>query len=364
MSIARMLGLLWRLGVALAVLASLFAGLVWALTWHPAEVQAEAVSCSDDAPLLPASGSVRVLNWNVQYMAGKDYVFWYDLLDGSGPDLQPSRESIDRTIAAVARVIREEAPDVILLQEVDDGAERTYREDQVGRLLALLPEHYACQTSAYYWKATYVPERHVRGAVGMKLVTISRYRISAGTRYQLPRIPADPVTREFYLKRAVLHAVLPREGGGELVVMNTHLDAFAQGSDTMQRQVARVRELLAGETAAGRPWLIGGDFNLLPPGPQYANLAPAFRAYYQPQSELRVLLRGFSAVPAADVLSGSDSSAWYTHYPNDPAAGGPDRTIDYVFYSPLLRVTGSRVRQGDTLKISDHLPIVATFAMP
>jgi endonuclease/exonuclease/phosphatase family metal-dependent hydrolase len=26
------------------------------------------------------------MNWNVQYMAGKNYVFFYDRLDGSGPD--------------------------------------------------------------------------------------------------------------------------------------------------------------------------------------------------------------------------------------------------------------------------------------
>lgn len=364
MTAGRVFALGGTMAAGLLALALGFAAVVWALTWHPAPVQSEAVVCPEDAPLLPADGRVRVLNWNVQYMAGKEYVFWYDVLDGSGPDLQPAPEAITRTIGEVARVIGEEAPDVILLQEVDDGADRTYRENQLERLLSLLPAGYDCHTSAYYWKASYVPERHVRGAVGMKLATISRYRIAGATRYQLPQIPGDPVTRQFYLKRAVLRAELPRAGGGELAVLNTHLDAFAQGSDTMQRQVARVHELLGAETAAGRPWVIGGDFNLLPPGPQYASLPPAFRAYYQPESEIRVLLDDFSSVPARDVLERGNAREWFTHFPNDPAASGPDRTIDYVFYSRLLRVETARVRQGDTLDISDHLPIVVEFALP
>ncbi|MEK1942142.1 MAG: endonuclease/exonuclease/phosphatase family protein, partial [Pseudomonas sp.] len=61
---------------------------------------------------------------------------------------------------------------------------------------------------------------------------------------------------------------------------------------------------------------------------------------------------------------GPDQAAWYTHYPNDPQASGPDRTLDYLFHSPMLARVAANVRQVDTLRISDHLPLIARFLLP
>ena len=57
-------------------------------------------------------------------------------------------------------------------------------------------------------------------------------------------------------------------------------------------------------------------------------------------------------------------SSWLTHYPNDPGLNGPDRTVDYLFYSPKIKRVEARVRQDDTLRISDHLPVIARFLLP
>ena len=75
-----------RVLVGIVLLAVVLAAAVRLTTFHPAEVASETVSCATDAPVLEAGQSVTVMNWNVQYMAGKGYVFWYDLLDESGPD--------------------------------------------------------------------------------------------------------------------------------------------------------------------------------------------------------------------------------------------------------------------------------------
>lgn len=355
----------WLLRIALAVvlLAIGFGMLVWVLTYHPADVEAQEVACRSDAPVMPAGYTPKVLSWNVQFMASKEYVFWFDILDESGPDLRPSSESIATTIAEVARVIRDENPDLVLLQEVDQGAARTDYQDQLALLMDALPADFSCHSSAYYWKAGFVPHPKVMGATGMMLSTISKFRITEAQRHQLPLMPANPVVQQFQLKRAILASVLPIQGGKEFVVMNTHLDAFAQGTDTMQRQVAEVHQLLKAETEKGRPWLIGGDFNLLPPGDQYANLKPRFQIYYQPQSEIRVLLDDFGSVPDVSQLATTRNSAWFTHFPNDPAGGKLDRTIDYLFYSPRLSAIEASVRQHDTQHISDHLPVIARFEM-
>jgi endonuclease/exonuclease/phosphatase family metal-dependent hydrolase len=353
-----------RILIGLLTVVVVLVAAVWLTTFHPRAVRAEAITCPDDAPILQPGQAFEVMSWNVQYMAGKGYVFWYDVFDESGPDERPSPASITATFDEVARIIVDESPDVVLLQEVDDGASRTDGEDQLERLLGLLPDDYACSASALYWKAVFVPHPRIMGSAGMKLSTISRYRIDEATRYQLPIMPSDPLTQQFNFRRAILEVRLPVEGNADLVVLNTHLDAFAQGTDTMQQQVALARGLVDDLSAAGNPWLFGGDFNLLPPGPQFDNLPADQRVYYEAESELAVLTGTYPSVPSLEEANGGDASVWYTHYPNDPAVSGPDRTIDLVFFDPGLELGDHFVRSADTLAISDHLPVVATFTLP
>jgi endonuclease/exonuclease/phosphatase family metal-dependent hydrolase len=337
----------------------ILSALVWVVTYHPDDLQIEPVVCLGDAPLIKPGQSLKILTWNVQYMAGKNYVFWYDRLDGSGPDERPSSEDIASTLSAVARVIKDEDPDIILLQEVDDGARRTDYEDQLEKLLALLPKAYVCHTSAFYWKASFVPHPKIMGSVGMKLSTISKYKIDEAIRHQLARIPEDPISRQFNLKRAILDARFPQTDGKTLAALNVHLDAFAQGTRTMELQVEQTVALLKKLSQEGLNWIIGGDFNLLPPGGAYDRLVELEKKYYNADTEIEVIFGLFRGVPGLEEVRGPEYKTWFTHIPNKARIARPDRTIDYIFISDGIQLGNHYVRRNDTLEISDHLPVVA-----
>lgn len=350
--------------------AGIIAGLILVLgvavyfsTYHPDDVQPESVVSPENAPVLEAGQKIKVLSWNVQYMAGKNYVFFYDTVKGDGPDIRPSSKDIVTTLAEVARVIKAENPDIILLQEVDYRAKRTDYEDQLAKLLAMLPKEYASYVSAYYWKAAFVPHPKIMGRVGMKNVVISKYKISEAVRYQLPIIPGNILFQQMNFKRAILEAVLPVRGGAEFSAMNTHLDSWAQGSDTMERQVFLLMSILKKRTAAARPWVIGGDFNLLPPGNAWQNLPADQRVVYNEKSELQPMFTLYNAVPTLDEIYGADAARWFTHFPNDPLVKAPDRTIDFIFASKSVTIGKHYVRSADTLKISDHMPVVAEITL-
>ncbi len=202
------------------------------------------------------------------------------------------------------------------------------------------------------------------GSVGMKLVTLSRYRIRDATRHQLPLLPEDPLRRQFNLRRAVLEARFPVEGGGTFAALNTHLSAFAQGTRTMEKQVAKVKRIADRLSAKQVPWITGGDFNLLPPGDAYMRLPAAQRISFRPKTEIKPLFDSFRAVPGIKEVNSEDPSDWYTHFPNDPAFERPNKTIDYLFYSDDLILGDHRIRQDDTWKLSDHLPVIAEFKIP
>ncbi len=352
-----------RLAVLLALLAAAFLVLVRLATFHPPDRQAVAVTCPDGVPILSAGQTVKIMSWNIQYMAGKNYVFFFDVADGNGPDDRPSAADVTLTLDEVGRVIREEDPDLVLLQEVDDGAARTDHQDQLSLLLARLASQYPCHCSAFYWRAWYVPHPRIHGSVGMKLSILSKYKITTAVRHQLARKAEDLVTRQFSIQRAVLEAHLPVKDGKDLAVLDTHLEAFAKGTDTLARQVGQVKSILDGLTREGCPWVIGGDFNLLPPG-RYASLPEGQRVYFKEHTEISPLFETFQAVPSLDEINGPEGALWLTHFPNDPAVKGPDRTIDYFFIPRSLALMEHHVRQQDTLRISDHFPVVATIQLP
>lgn len=346
----------------LLILSALFA-LVYSLTWRPAARAAAPVSCTAQAPVLQPGQALKVMTWNVQYLAGKRYVFWYDLADGSGPHSRPSSADLALTLDQVVRVLRAEQPDIILLQELHDGAKASDYQDQLALLQQGLRDVYPCSAQAFYWKAGFVPHPRILGSVGMKLGTLSRYQIGHAERLQLPQMSANPLSNAFNLKRALLISYLPLRGGGQLAAINTHLDAFAQGDDTMRQQVAMTARLLDQLQAEGTPWLLGGDFNLLPPA-QYQRLAPTQRSWYAPHSELQQLAERYPMIPSLEQANGAQQAEWYTHFPNDPSVPGPDRTLDYLFHSPQLTLLDARVRQHDTLTIADHLPLLARLLLP
>jgi endonuclease/exonuclease/phosphatase family metal-dependent hydrolase len=358
-----MLRVLKWTALSLAGLIAALALLVWSITFHPPALQQEAVFNQTQAPVLKPGQEVKVLSWNLQYMSGKNYEFWYDHLDGNGPDIRASKADISTTFNQVAELIIAQNPDVILLQELHDNAKRTDYEDQLQRLLSLLPKEYSNYSETFYWQADFVPLPQILGSVGMKLAVISKYKLGTALRHQLATIKTDPVTDQFNFRRAIQEVSLPIAGGSQLTVMNTHFDAFAQGSDTMQQQVSYMEQLLAQKNAAGEAWMLAGDLNLLPPG-QYDVVDDTARNYYQPVSELTRIYQQFNVIPSLEQANGSNAKDWFTHFPNRKEVAGPDRTIDFFVYSEGLNVSLAQVLQDNTWHISDHLPMIATITLP
>lgn len=352
----------------LAAVAGVFALLILAGflfiklgTYQPKPIEIVKINEPENSNSSPLGKSFKILSYNVQYFAGKDYVFFYDLDGFAGPDIRPSTASIEKTLQSIADLILEQNPDIVLLQEIDENAKRTDHKDQTQQLLSLLGNNYPYYAEAYYWKAAYVPHPKIAGSVGMKLLTLSKAPITEAIRHQLPRIKEDPVTSAFNFKRAILETHIETENGTPLVVFNTHLDAFAHSPETMLQQVEKVNSVVSAFEKTGSAWIIGGDFNLLPPVPPEQFVERVSLAYSE-KTELGVLYDRYQAIPALKEIQSGAIERWLTHFPNDPNVKSPDRIIDYYFYGSKLKLKGSaEVLQGETWKFSDHLPIVGVF---
>lgn len=353
--------ILRQLLISISFFAICFLLFVWLTTEHFSDLESAEILCPSESKPVDLRQSLKVLTWNIQFLAGKNYIFFYDAMDGSGKDEAPSEIDTKISLQEVTRVLQDENPDFILLQEVDVHAKRTYYQDQVKLIYDQLSKRYPCYTSTFYWRAGFVPHPHIMGSIGMKLAIFSKYTITQSQRYALGEFPADIISRQFRPKRALLDATIPSLQGLNLHILNTHLEAYSQGSDLMQRQIKIVSHRLEELEQKSSPWILGGDFNLLMPGKSYFDLSPTQRALYQEHSELQVLTDHFAVLPFLSEVNGVKAKDWYTHFPNDPEVKGPDRTIDYLFYGTQLKTTKHYVRSQDTLKISDHLPLIGEF---
>lgn len=349
-----------RIALFLAIIAA--AGYWWLKTFtlQTKEVQRENVIKEVGTPRLEPGQTVKIMSYNVQFMAGnQNYRFFYE----GGADIGPQEETMNQTIQAVAQIITAEDPDILLLQEMDDGAKRTHYVDQLAQLRYALAHKYPAYTQTFYWQAAFIPHPSGIGAAGMKMVILSKYHIDSAVRRALPQPKRGWFVDHFYPKRAILEARLPLTDGRELAVMNTHYEAFTRGTDISQREVAATMTHLQNLTAQGTPWIIGGDFNLLPPG-QYERIAPDSQKYYNHPTEITPLYEQFQPIiPPSHNLTDEEMTQWFSLLPNNEQYTKPVVTLDHFFTSHNLKIQNSHIRHENTYHISDHLPLITTIQL-
>jgi len=223
-------------------------------------------------------------------------VMAYNIHHGAGMD---RRLDLPR----IADLIRKQAPDVVTLQEVDEGCGRTGGIDQARRLGELTGMHHAFGSFMDYDGGRY----------GMAL--LSRHPFVDVENHRLPD-GAEPRT-------ALAGRIRPSGGGPSVLIVGIHL--YRTPAERLA-QARRVFESCAGEDG---PVILAGDFNSRPGGAVMNFLAESWHV----------------ASKGVDRFT----------FPSRNA----DREIDFILVRPQEWV---RVTSHDVLEeplASDHRPIVA-----
>jgi endonuclease/exonuclease/phosphatase family metal-dependent hydrolase len=299
---------------------------------------------------LPRDRPLRVATWNLQFCGGRRAPYFYE--GGTTVFVDPADQA--RSLAVVVGVLARLDADVVLLQEVDRGSDRTDRNDQLAALLGALPGYCAVSAAVHRNRFVPFPPRQFLRRMNLHLAILARAPLLGAVRTPLPGLREPRLRAHFNLHRAILSASLPLAGGGALRVADVHLSAFSGGDDTLERQVEAVGAWLdSGES----PALVGGDFNVLPPGDDPGRL-PTDRDDH-PRERRRIdafFNLHASALPPAGQLRAEAG----TYLP--PGANGPDRTLDWIFHDATCRPVRAWVEAVDPF-VSDHWPVVAELAL-
>lgn len=348
--------------VALALLATLSAtGLLavsvpllpYFLGYHPPEIERLPVHCSVHTPRIDPKKPLKILNWNIQFLAGKYYPYWSDEFD------QPmlTEDDIEKNLDKIIRVIREENPDIIQLQEVHRTHPLTHHRDQLPMLYEKLSDILPCYSSGTYWKARFIPSRYLTGEVEMSLVTMSRYYMEGATKELLPATRRKRVLVPFYPRHSLLGTHFPLQSGETFTAINTHLDSPTTGRGKIDEQIHAVLRHITRLTEKNQLWTLSGDFNLVPPG-FHETLPENQKTSYSPYSPLTPFYKHFKGIPALTDVFGPQGDQWATAYDLNP--GTLDLVIDYIFHPPYIQSGQSQVKHLP-LDTSDHMPVITTL---
>jgi exonuclease III len=101
------------------------------------------------------------------------------------------------------------------------------------------------------------------GKVLSGITTFSKYQPSSSIRYSFPGTYGFP-TQLFMLDRCFLVNRYPLSNGKELILVNTHNEAFDPGQ-IRKAQMAYLKDFLIKEYSNGNYIISGGDWNQTPP---------------------------------------------------------------------------------------------------
>ena len=241
---------------------------------------------------------LRVLTYNIHRAIGVDRRF------------RPDR---------ICRILAHYDADVVLLQEVDEGAPRSRGRNLAADISSQLDyPYYALSTN----------HRMRRGSYGN--ATLSRFPVLRERNIDL--------TIDGRKKRGCQHTTLGLRNGGRtatLEVFNLHLGLSARERERQVGILVRSREFpgLDGSSAC----LVGGDFN-----DWRSRVRPIFTEVFRFQSATDLRSRWNSAMRT---------------YPSFSPRGPLDR----IYYRGLVLERVRRCRLPVSRVASDHLPVIADF---
>jgi endonuclease/exonuclease/phosphatase family metal-dependent hydrolase len=340
--------------ILLAVLILSFIGLiVYAVISDYKPKEKEMISQSDSPSLLKDSHTFSLLTWNIGYAGlDKDMDFF---MDGGTKVITPENRCLENLSGISDFLMKNDTIDFILIQEIDRNSKRSYRIDQYEKVTGILSGHRPFFAINYKVFFVPVPPANPMGKVLSGIAIYSKFIPESSIRYSLPGHYGFP-TQLFQLDRCFLVNRYKTENGKELVLINTHNEAFDKGGNIRKAHMARLREFVLNEYNSGNYVITGGDWNQYPP-----DFKPAFTA----NKGFTGLIGNFNLV---GIESGYMPDDWKWIY--DPAtpsfrtvmksydqATTPTSICDIFLISPNLESVSVKCQHLGFTN-SDHNPVI------
>jgi endonuclease/exonuclease/phosphatase family metal-dependent hydrolase len=333
--------------VLLALFVLCFAGMiVYALISDYKPAEKIVISENGSVAALPDSADITLLTWNIGYCGLDNKMdFFYD----GGKKVFTPKENCVANLAAAERFITgNDSIDFIFIQEIDKAGKRSYNINEYDSLKKQMASHRGFFATNYDVFFVPLPPKSPMGKVYSGLATFSKQVPASSVRFAFPGQYGFP-KQLFMLDRCFLVNRYPLAGGKELLIINTHNEAFDKGN-IRKAQMAYLKEFILKEFSKGNYVITGGDWNQTPP-----DFNPEFAAN-TPDSTNMVIPSDF--LPAGwqwlyDNTNPSERSVVTAYDPKTT----PTTIFDFFLISPNIEAVSVKCVNLN-FENSDHNPVI------
>jgi endonuclease/exonuclease/phosphatase family metal-dependent hydrolase len=255
-------------------------------------------------------------------------------------------EGLDKKfdLARISKVVMAAKPDIVALQEVDQGTKRASGVDQPAEFERLMGMKVVFGRNIPY----------DGGGYGTAVLTNLPIRSHHSVKLK-PFYKDTPTHKE---QRGVQVLELGRKGEEGLLFLCTHLD-FREPDDERMNSAGTINDLI--RKRGGELAIIAGDFNALPDSRPIREFAKVWKiagwSRDGTESQVRGERRGDVAKTQAGGDVGEKGADAILTFPADK----PDHCIDYVMCRPAGRWKVMELRALDEPVASDHRPVLAVL---
>ena len=219
------------------------------------------LAVNESSSCLSDTSELTLLTWNIGYCGlDRDMDFFYD---GGTKVFTPENRCIENLSAVENFIRKNDSIDFIFIQEIDKSSRRSYYINEYDSLSGKMRSHKGFFAKNYDVFFVPVPPASPMGKVLSGLATFSKADPSSSVRYSFPGEYGFP-KQLFMLDRCFLVNRYPLSNARELIIINTHNEAFDKGN-IRKAQMAYLKEFILEEYNKGNYLITGGDWNQTPP---------------------------------------------------------------------------------------------------
>ncbi|MCX6244508.1 MAG: hypothetical protein NTU98_07345 [Bacteroidetes bacterium] len=214
-------------------------------------------------PLPVSKRSFSFLTWNIGYSGlGEKMDFFYE----NGKRVRPAKAEFSKYLAGIKKLLSDsDTVDMVLLQEADVHAKRSYSVDEIEELSKVFPGHSFVFAKNYDCRFVPLPLDEPMGQVISGISCFTRFipqsaeRIDFGTTFSWPK-------QIFFLKRCFIVLRYYLSLGKQLVIINTHNSTYDEDGKLRKKELLILKRFMLAEFEKGNYVIAGGDWNNNPPG--------------------------------------------------------------------------------------------------
>lgn len=285
---------------------------------------------------------IKVQTWNLGFLYGEGS-------EGTGYFTR-DKAYFESQLKVLVKEIKESAPDIICLQEVDFQSERSHDMNQAQYLAQRASYPYVAE--AVSWDANYIPfpywpfKNHF-GRMKSGGAILSKYPILSNEIHLLKKPLSHPWWYNMFYLHRYFQQVEIELGEKKIKLINLHLESFDKVDRLSQSKILAVK---AKENGIH---IVAGDFNTVPPSALKKRNYPKGKDDYENDPTYQEMQKSEMLEVIPDEIYALDEVRYFT-FP----AKKPDRRLDYIFFTPDLKMIKAEVLPS---ALSDHLPLKASF---